>query len=165
MMNDSPCVGDLDVEYYQFEEDPFLTQVLQALQQQSQPQPPLTLAYPLVSLRISFLEKCHERYKEVFESIPKWTPRVKRLRVDLQTNDPTSRCHIRTKFLDAVRNNIHLQSVELSWYPMVDHDGDDDSPLTLPLKSTLSVPTLHCHLTAGGQSWLSHNVGSSIVTK
>jgi len=123
IMNDSSCVGDLELVCYQFADDPFLTEMLQALQQQ--PQPPLTLTYPIVSVRMLFLETCLEHYNEVFESIPKWTPRVKTLRLDLETNDPASRCHIRTKFLDAVRSNIHLQSVELDLCPMKNNGADD----------------------------------------
>jgi len=116
IMSDSSRVFDLNMRYYEcncdckflrflFPRDPALNQILKALQKPN--------AHPLISVRFQIETTHFEQNHKLIESIPQWSPRVKKLCLLFTATAHVCRHHIHTKRLDAVRKNLHLQSVEL----------------------------------------------------
>jgi len=121
ILSQSSCVGELHVKCFSnrgcsggimgdfaFEFDQTLQQLLRTLHKQQ-----LTSANPLTSLEFNMHTTYLEQYLGVIASIPHWTPRVKELRLFFETDSPANRRRIRTKLLDAVWKNMHLQSINL----------------------------------------------------
>jgi len=105
IMTESSCVGNLDIIVEHG--DPKIIPLLR----QQQPFP--TAYYPCTSIRLISDTYSLEQNRDIIESIPHWTPRVKKLFLHLASYDRPSRPYLRTELVQAVGKNLHLQSVEL----------------------------------------------------
>jgi len=112
-MSDSSCLGDLDVSFedscsleYGATGDP-VSEMLPVLQEQ-----PFPSAYPCTSIDFTINTPRFNQYREVIDSISQWTPRVKKLVLHFEFYSRIHRPFFHTKLAKAVRNNLHLQSVE-----------------------------------------------------
>jgi len=114
IMSDSSCAFHLNLNYYEHDHtflhllrpcDRALNQTLQALQKPS--------AHPLISVHFWITTRPFEQNHKVIESIPQWSCHVKKLRLQFTATAHVCRRRVHTKLLDALRKNLHLQSVEL----------------------------------------------------
>jgi len=114
IMSDSSCVRDLDVTYGVTNHANFVDkggpalEMLKILQEQT-----FSSTCLLTSVDLLINTTCFKLYHTFIDSIPKWTPCVKKLHLKFSTKDSVSGQQIRRKLLGAVRNNMHLQSVQL----------------------------------------------------
>jgi len=111
IMSESSYVGHLHVKCvsqrgHLGDSDLALKEVLQALQKQ-----PFSSAYPPMSLEFDIDTADVEQYHGIIETIPQWTPRVKKLRMRFNVDDLVNRRHICSKLADAVRNDMHFRSI------------------------------------------------------
>jgi len=121
LMSNSSRLGDLDIndKYGYFDDVRFdnFFHILPLLQEQ-----PSQSAYPRTSIILNSHTYVSERYQEVIDSIPHWACCVKKLFVEFVFYGFTSRPLVRTKLIKAVRNNLHLQLVEVQFR---DKKGDN----------------------------------------
>jgi len=120
IMSESSRVGNLVITV---EDIGSMLKILPLLRRQ---QPFPTAYYPCTSIHLIIHSDSVEQYRDIIESIPHWTPHVKKLFPHFAPYGRPSRPFLRTELVQAVRNNMHLQLVKL-----VDHKvTDDDDELT-----------------------------------
>jgi len=121
LMSNSSCLGDLDIndEGGDLHNIPYgnFFHMLPLLQEQPSPS-----AYPRTSIILNSHMYVSERYQEVIDSIPHWACHVKNLFLEFIFYGSASRPLVRTKLIKAVRNNLHLQLVEVQFR---DKKGDN----------------------------------------
>jgi len=118
LMSNSSCLGDLDINvdlsYFDEIRIGYFFHILPLLQQQPSP----SAYYPRTSIHLDPHTYLSELYQEVIESIPHWACRVKKVFLEFIFYGST----IRKKLIKAVRNNLHLQLVEVQF-----RDKKDDN--------------------------------------
>jgi len=119
IMSESSCVGNLDLNDQNG--DTFL-ELLPLLQEQPFP----STYYPCTSIHLTIRMEFLEQYREIFDSVQHWTPHVKKLFLLFAFYDNSSHPSFRTELIQAVRNNLHLQLVELDVENVMD-DIDENT--------------------------------------
>jgi len=107
IMSESSCVGDLDIISDQYGYG--MLEILPLLQEQPFP----STYYPCTSIHLTIHTPSLERYRKIINSIQHWTPRVKKLFLKFASYGRPSRPLFRSEMMQVVRNNLHLQVVEL----------------------------------------------------
>jgi len=117
IMSESSCVGKLDIID---KNGDYMLKILPLLRQE---QPFPTACYPCTSIRLTIDKDSLEQYPDIIDSIQHWTPRVKKL--FLQFARRSGRPLLHTELIQAVRNNMHLQSVEFDVKNVKDEDDEN----------------------------------------
>jgi len=108
IISESSCVGNLDISV---QDSGSMLKILPLLRQKEQPFP--STYYPCTSIHLTIDTDSLERYRDIIESIQHWTPRVNKLCLQFAWYGRSRRPFLRTELIQAVRNNWHLQWVEL----------------------------------------------------
>jgi len=151
-MSASSCLGHLDVSYehrntldYGPHGDPIL-EMLPVLEGH-----PFSSPYPRTSIHFTIDIPHFNQYREVIDSIPNWTSRVKKLFLRFEFGSSTQRPSFRMKLKEAVRNNLHLQSVG---FEVNNRKNDDDEKAKNADKRCRAWLQRYCERNRKLQSWL-----------
>jgi len=125
IMSESSRVGNLDI--YVQNSGPTL-KILPLLRQE---QPFSSTYYPCTSIHLTIDTHFVEQYRDIIDSIQHWTPRVKKLFLHFapyynpnRHDGNPSRPFVRRELIQGVRNNMHLQFVELDVKNVKSYNGE-----------------------------------------
>jgi len=119
ILSESSRVGNLDINV---QDSDSMLEILPLLRQQ---QPFPTTYYPCTSIHLFIDTNPIDRYRDIIESIQHWTPRVKKLFLKFAFYGHPICPSFRTELIQAVRNNLHLQLVELDVENVKSYDDEN----------------------------------------